>query len=190
MVITTSKTCRKCGLTKEITEFYVHKMMADGYLNFCRDCVKARVKDHREANDHVRAGDRRRYHEGNKKEQVERWQAQNRDRMRDVKWASQIFRRALRQGDVPPKPDRCVRCGMEGYVEPSHHDYTKPLEIEWLCRRCHRREDQGEAKTRSQIHELRINLIETEQALVDAMHTINLLLLLQLPEQILKDEAA
>jgi hypothetical protein len=38
------KTCKNCGLSKTLDEFYPHPQMKDGHLNHCRDCVKKRVK--------------------------------------------------------------------------------------------------------------------------------------------------
>lgn len=46
------------------------------------------------------------------------------------------FRHALKTGRVD-RPDACERCGIKGYVDGHHHDYTKPLEVEWLCPSCH-----------------------------------------------------
>jgi hypothetical protein len=35
-------------------------------------------------------------------------------------------------------PGHCQRCGSTKRREAHHADYSKPLEVEWLCRMCHR----------------------------------------------------
>jgi aspartyl/asparaginyl beta-hydroxylase (cupin superfamily) len=53
------------------------------------------------------------------------------------KYAAHIaVTRALRQGKLT-KPDCCDECSQEGYVESHHDDYSKPLEVRWLCKKCH-----------------------------------------------------
>lgn len=35
------------------------------------------------------------------------------------------------------RPARCERCGETKHVDGHHHDYSRPLYVEWLCRSCH-----------------------------------------------------
>ena len=41
---------------------------------------------------------------------------------------------ARRRGDLIPEP--CIICGNEK-VDMHHQDYTKPFDVDWLCRSCH-----------------------------------------------------
>lgn len=35
------------------------------------------------------------------------------------------------------KPDLCEGCNKEKKLTGHHKDYSKPLEVEWLCYECH-----------------------------------------------------
>lgn len=56
-------------------------------------------------------------------------------------------RRAINRGALI-RPDVCNRCGQSpgpakdgrSQLHAHHHDYAKPLEVEWLCVPCHRKE--------------------------------------------------
>ena len=43
---------------------------------------------------------------------------------------------ALRDGRMS-RPDCCSSCGCSCRPEAHHCDYTKPLEVMWLCKSCH-----------------------------------------------------
>ena len=67
-----------------------------------------------------------------------RWDRAN----RDAKRAHHAVAKALRKGRLTREP--CEVCGavhgVDGAVLHAHHeDYSKPLDVVWLCRRHHRR---------------------------------------------------
>lgn len=39
------------------------------------------------------------------------------------------------------RPGACERCHLECAPEASHDDYTRPLDVEWLCKSCHTDKD-------------------------------------------------
>jgi ribosomal protein S27AE len=44
--------------------------------------------------------------------------------------------RAVRSGRIT-RPDVCSQCSRGGRIEAHHDDYSQPLEVRWLCSRCH-----------------------------------------------------
>ncbi len=45
-------------------------------------------------------------------------------------------RDAIKDG-VLIRPDKCEACNRKRKVVAHHPDYLKPLEVEWVCRKCH-----------------------------------------------------
>lgn len=132
------KTCFKCGEAKPRSEFYRHPMMADGHLNKCKDCAKIDVRNHRQDNpERVRAYDRERAKQPHRiakrrEKYIQEWD-QHPDRMK----ARNMVSNAVRDGKLTKRP--CAFCGSKDGLEAHHHDYSKPLDVTWLCRPCHRR---------------------------------------------------
>lgn len=88
-------------------------------------------------------------------------------RARDAKYPMERRRaryavsRAVRSGKLI-KPKQCESCGASGVSITGHHeDYSKHLEVMWLCRPCHFRQhlNQGEISsiklTAEQVSEIR-----------------------------------
>lgn len=131
------KLCRNCGEEKPLTEFYKHAQMADGYLNICRQCVRERVRSHRRNNESVREYDRYRAQLPHRKEArrkiTERWASENPTRDK----AHIAVNNAVRDGRLKKEP--CFFCSKPDGLEAHHKDYSKPMDVIWLCRKCHRR---------------------------------------------------
>ena len=145
------KTCFKCGAVKPLTDFYKHKQMADGRLNKCKECTKTDVRENRAANvEYYRDYEAKRFQEDprvrkrhrryqktdaykeSKKKSNRKWRQENPDK----RAAHIILGNAVRDGRVD-KPEKCTSCGAGGRIEGHHDDYTKPLDVTWLCRKCH-----------------------------------------------------
>jgi hypothetical protein len=47
---------------------------------------------------------------------------------------------AVRSGRLV-RPKNCQRCGKACHPQASHDDYSKPLDVEWLCAMCHNEKD-------------------------------------------------
>ena len=41
------------------------------------------------------------------------------------------------------RPDNCSKCGKECKPQGHHDDYSRPLDVVWLCRACHRERHGG-----------------------------------------------
>lgn len=56
--------------------------------------------------------------------------------------AQRIMANAIHRGDLI-RPDACSKCGSSFRVAGHHDDYSKPLEVIWLCQPCHNRHHAG-----------------------------------------------
>lgn len=132
-LLSQEKVCFKCQVKKPLSEFYAHKEMSDGHLGKCKDCAKADVMEHREANlEKIRAYDRERSNLPHRVEARAEYQKFYRANNREKYIATGKANRAARAGKI--KKEACVVCGKTGAVEKHHPDYSKPLDVVWLCR--------------------------------------------------------
>lgn len=139
------KSCRSCGKKKALKSFYTHKAMDDGHLNYCKDCVKARVANHRKEHlETIRAYDRSRADEPQRKAARDARRALRlpKDAAAQAAWGRRnlhkkrahcIARRAVLSGKLIPKLCKCGRIDVQAH----HDDYSQPLEVVWLCPPCH-----------------------------------------------------
>ncbi len=122
-----AKRCRECKETLPLSDFYKHKGKDDGHLNKCKACVKGRVAKHRLKNiERIREYDRRR---GNRQsaEYIRKYKEKYPNKYR----AKTLVNNAIRDGKLHREP--CDVCGANEWVHAHHDDYSKPLNIRWLC---------------------------------------------------------
>jgi len=129
------KPCFKCGQEKTLDQFYAHPQMGDGRLNKCIDCTKMDARARRfdpKFRERVLRYDRER---GNRQDKAYRDSV--RQKMPTETVARYTLSNAVRDGKII-RPDRCSHCHVVGPLHGHHHDYSKPLDVVWLCVPCHR----------------------------------------------------
>ena len=128
--------CQDCG-EAEPCAFY------KGCKGRCKVCTARRVRENRQANlEYYQAYDRVRYnehgHRGHPSKEAasrakRKWYKENKHKQR----AQLRLRRAVAGGKVA-FGDSCSSCGATNVKLQAHHeDYTKPLDVRWLCTACH-----------------------------------------------------
>ncbi len=139
------KKCFKCNKEKNIGSFYRHPMMGDGHLGKCIDCTKADVRANyklkrKQYSDYEKIRNRRPERKAATAEVQRRRRAANPEKNR----AYNAVRYALKSGKI--KKMACFYCGKKK-VEAHHDDYSKLLDVKWMCFKCHREKEHGQIVT-------------------------------------------
>lgn len=142
------KLCFRCNTSKPVDEFYRHPQMADGHLGKCKECAKTDVLLNRTNNaEYYKQFDRDRAYLPHRvtarKAYAKTPEGQAAQTRRTKKWAAlhpdqkhamTIVGNAVRDGRMTRLP--CSRCDTPN-AHAHHPDYSKPLEVIWLCPQCH-----------------------------------------------------
>lgn len=142
------KKCFKCQSEKPLTEFYHHPFTKDKLAGKCKVCTRKDVAANlakrmlepefriKEAARHRRKAIKQRA-----KPDYKVYPIRKREAMRKYKEkypqkhkAKQLLANAIRSGRLSVFP--CVKCGAIN-SEAHHEDYSKPLEVVWLCPKHH-----------------------------------------------------
>jgi len=118
-----TKRCVDCGELKDVEEFYAKRTNTLGVRRYarCKLCYNKWTYRKHGKSYVKRAGPR------------------------EKELARDLLKKAVKDGRVK-KPKRCDRCKEKKrpyQLEGHHHDYSKPLDIEWLCRPCHVKADRA-----------------------------------------------
>lgn len=116
--------CYECGNLNNLFKNYVH-IRSDGTISIgylCSECNRLRKLKYRKTPE----GREKTYKAVYKS--IKKYPKRQKARV--------IVSEALRTGKLV-KPIKCEHCKLSLDLYAHHHDYTKPLEIKWLCRSCH-----------------------------------------------------
>ena len=137
--------CKSCEGHFGANAFYASNQ------SMCKECVKERVRANRAKKiDYYRSYDRKRYRDFEHRKEAARKSAMSdaakaararataRSKIDEPqKWIARgAVRSALRGGKLK-RGTECFFCGSGTRIEAHHHDYDKPLDVFWLCSKCH-----------------------------------------------------
>ena len=122
-----TKICKNCGNVFPISDFGKEGTYA--YYR-CKQCMK-------EYQNSTSRRFRQRHPGYNKEYNTEYFRTYNKNpEVAKRKNARNKVSIALINGTLV-KPLICSKCGIGSKLEAHHDDYSKPLEVVWLCKKCH-----------------------------------------------------
>ena len=138
----TMKKCFKCELEQPLDNFYKQNKNSEWRSNKCKQCTKDDAKLNRiKQIDYYREYDReranlpkrikaRKEYQTNKPEAVVKGKKQWAKRNPFKRQAHFAVSNVIRDGKLVKQP--CEKCGNT-IAQAHHDDYTKPLDVRWLC---------------------------------------------------------
>lgn len=132
-----TRTCAHCRETKPLGEFEKKAGKPHGRGYRCRPCAAARVRRYYRAHpDERRAYAKKRESALGPRPRKRPTHAENKARAPDRTIAHWKVANAIKGGTLV-RPSTCEKCGDTGRIHAHHDDYSKPLNIRWLCHDCH-----------------------------------------------------
>ncbi len=154
-----TKICTKCAEEKCLAGFYNKKAGKYGKHAECKICRRESAKRWAEENPSKKK--QKRIQEDTlrrrlTKEQVEEAKLLGKTSLDESKLAhlkkyygmkikamARTYLNGVIQQGLIIKPMICEECGKDGIIHGHHSDYSKPLDVQWLCPKCHAKIERG-----------------------------------------------
>lgn len=159
--------CRACQVNLPKCDFVKKSRNKNGVCTICKNCDRQRQRDNyaddksgaltrnkkwREENKNKLSSSRSKYYEKNKEEikkganeryaansgEVKKKRAEYCKDNKEKITAHGKVAQAIKNGELTRLP--CEVCGSDIRIQAHHDDYSKPLEVRWLCQTHHSRE--------------------------------------------------
>ena len=122
------KTCCHCKGKKPLTDFHRDRKSKGGRARKCAACQHEYFKEYYKNNKEKVAATRKRCAKN-----------LNYKKTPEQNAAHWLIGNWIKQGKII-RPESCSECGKVCTVDAHHRDYSKPEEVTWLCRACHKKE--------------------------------------------------
>ena len=148
------KICSKCLEEKDNSSFWKRNNRKSGVNSECKDCAKSRrTKSYKE--NIIKCREKRKEYYNKNRDKLCGGQVESqKGNVRYRKYQNKYLTRKRKQGDIRfiarqilglavkagmlKKPEVCSTCFCYGRIEGHHMDYMKPLDIVWVCSKCHK----------------------------------------------------
>ncbi len=133
--------CGSCLIEKEDKCFYKDASRSNGLSCHCKDCIREQQRKSREADpEAARRKNRLRYHRVKLTPQY-RIRITRKQKLRRAVHPDKYKARRKVMHEI--EMGRMVRgvcaCGSTENIQAHHEDYSKPMEVVWMCAVCHRK---------------------------------------------------
>jgi len=129
------KKCSKCSTTQPLEDFYKHSQKRSGYSEKCKECAKKDARENYAKNrEYYSAYEKKRQQNPIRRQKKLEYQRVMRAKHPYKDKARHAVSNALRDGRLIRLP--CEVCGEKAQAH--HDDYSKPLDVRWLCFKHHR----------------------------------------------------
>ena len=116
------KVCRYCNSTDNLVIYSETKKGEQAWI--CTDCNTNKSREYRKNGGNVSI-----------RKATKKWNSKNKEKHN----VHGILRYYEKKGSII-RPETCSKCNKKVKVDGHHYDYSKPLEVVWLCRKCHKEE--------------------------------------------------
>lgn len=137
--------CTKCKQEKPVEDFYKDRASKDGWQSYCKVCKQA----YKQTDKSKKA--QRRYDQSDKRKEAKHHYRQTEQGKKATNKAVRKYRKkhpltaiahyklnnSIRDGKLIRDP--CEVCGSTDRIHGHHDDYSKHLDVNWLCRKHHMR---------------------------------------------------
>lgn len=133
------KYCPTCKQNKDESEFYKSKQTTSGLKSQCKPChIEGSI---RTRNEDLKRDCNRSYMRKARADNPEKFRKRERifsskrphSKKSEARYQLNL---AVKRGDIE-KPVICEICSMNKFIHGHHDNYSKPLDVRWLCTECH-----------------------------------------------------